>query len=58
MSQTERMENLAKFETGEINVLICSNLASRGLDFLVNTVINYEIPNDLATYGMFNILAM
>ena len=52
------MENLAKFETGEINVLICSNLASRGLDFLVNTVINYEIPNDLATYGMFNILAM
>ena len=50
LSQTERMENLALFESGKINVLICTDLAARGLDFLVNTVINYEIPSNLATY--------
>ena len=50
MTQTERMENLARFEGGKINVLICTDLAARGLDFLVKTVINFEIPNDLATY--------
>jgi len=44
------MDNLTRFEGGKINVLICTDLAARGLDFLVKTVINFEIPNDLATY--------
>uniref|UniRef100_A0A7S2LTE3 RNA helicase n=1 Tax=Leptocylindrus danicus TaxID=163516 RepID=A0A7S2LTE3_9STRA len=50
LTQAERMENLSKFEAGETNVLICTDLAARGLDFKVHTVINYEIPNQLATY--------
>ncbi|KAG9458871.1 hypothetical protein H6P81_003379 [Aristolochia fimbriata] len=45
MSQEKRLSALNKFKRGECNVLICTDVASRGLDIpSVDMVINYDIP--------------
>ncbi|XP_068647913.1 DEAD-box ATP-dependent RNA helicase 10-like [Aristolochia californica] len=45
MSQEKRLIALNKFKSGECNVLICTDVASRGLDIpSVDMVINYDIP--------------
>jgi ATP-dependent RNA helicase RhlE len=44
-TQNARTEALRYFKSGEINVLVATDLASRGLDIpLLPTVINYELP--------------
>ena len=44
-------EALEKFRDGEVNYLLCTDLASRGLDIKgVETVINYHFPQQLAAY--------
>ncbi|WJX09921.1 RNA helicase [Trifolium repens] len=51
MSQAKKLESLNAFKSGECNILLCSDRASRGLDIpAVDTVINYEIPFDLNDY--------
>ncbi|GJR87753.1 DEAD-box ATP-dependent RNA helicase 10-like protein [Tanacetum coccineum] len=51
MTQAKRLGALNKFKTGECNVLICTDVASRGLDIpLVDMVINYEIPTNPKNY--------
>ncbi|KAL5061978.1 hypothetical protein RYX36_023715 [Vicia faba] len=45
MSQPKRLEALEKFKSRECNILVCSDVASRGLDIpAVDMVINYTIP--------------
>lgn len=45
-SQNARTKALAGFKTGEIRVLVATDIAARGLDIpLLPHVINYELPN-------------
>lgn len=47
MLQSKRLGALNKFKAGECNILICTDVASRGLDIpSVDMVINYDIPTN------------
>ncbi|KAG5550841.1 hypothetical protein RHGRI_009323 [Rhododendron griersonianum] len=47
MSQAKRLGALNKFKAGECNILVCTDVASRGLDIPnVDLVINYDIPSN------------
>lgn len=51
MTQTKRLEALAKFREQERSVLVATNVASRGLDLLcVDYVINLEVPTKSEDY--------
>lgn len=51
LSQAQRLEALESFRKGEVNVLLATDLAGRGLDIQnVDTVINFEMPQQVATY--------
>ncbi|GBG28354.1 ATP-dependent RNA helicase DRS1 [Hondaea fermentalgiana] len=51
LTQRQRLESLQQFRDGEVDFLLCTDVASRGLDIKgVEVVINYEMPNDLSTY--------
>ena len=50
-TQEERTAALNRFSCGELNYLICTDVASRGLDIRgVHTVFNFDLPPVLATY--------
>jgi superfamily II DNA/RNA helicase len=45
MEQAERIRELDRFKAGEINILVASDVAARGLDIKgVSHVINYDVP--------------
>jgi superfamily II DNA/RNA helicase len=45
MEQSERISELARFKADEINVLVASDVAARGLDIKdVSHVFNYDVP--------------
>jgi superfamily II DNA/RNA helicase len=45
MAQSSRTETLAKFKSGEITLLVCSDVAARGIDVQgVSHVFNYDVP--------------
>jgi superfamily II DNA/RNA helicase len=45
MSQPERMATLQAFKDAKFNLLVCSDVAARGLDIpAVSHVINYDVP--------------
>ncbi|KAI3462811.1 hypothetical protein Pfo_019474 [Paulownia fortunei] len=51
MSQAKRLGALNKFKAGECNILICTDLASRGLDIpSADMVINYDVPTNSKDY--------
>lgn len=51
MDKVERRANLKSFRDGDIDILISTDLASRGLDVEhVVRVINYHLPNNLENY--------
>ncbi|KAF8389327.1 hypothetical protein HHK36_026021 [Tetracentron sinense] len=51
MSQAKRLGAMNKFKAGECNILICTDVASRGLDIpSVDMVINYDIPSNSKDY--------
>ncbi|BBH01473.1 DEA(D/H)-box RNA helicase family protein, partial [Prunus dulcis] len=51
MTQSKRLGALNMFKAGECNVLICTDVASRGLDIpSVDMVINYDIPTNSKDY--------
>ncbi|KAL3833417.1 hypothetical protein ACJIZ3_008153 [Penstemon smallii] len=51
MTQTKRLGALNRFKAGECNILICTDVASRGLDIpAVDLVINYDIPTNSKDY--------
>ena len=50
-SQSEREKSLNKFKNKEINILIATDVASRGIDIKnLDAVINFDIPNIPETY--------
>ncbi|SGY12726.1 BQ5605_C011g06587 [Microbotryum silenes-dioicae] len=51
LAPVERMKLLTAFKKGDIQMLICSDLISRGIDLPhVNHVISYDIPADMRKY--------
>uniref|UniRef100_A0A0E0GRK5 RNA helicase n=1 Tax=Oryza nivara TaxID=4536 RepID=A0A0E0GRK5_ORYNI len=51
MSQDKRLGALNRFKTKDCNILICTDVASRGLDIQgVDVVINYDIPMNSKDY--------
>jgi superfamily II DNA/RNA helicase len=51
MAQPARMETLSKFKKGEIRILVCSDVAARGLDIpKVSHVFNYDVPSHAEDY--------
>ena len=51
MNKVEREEQINKFRVGDIFVLLCSDLLSRGIDFKnVKTIINYDCPYIITNY--------
>lgn len=51
MKQTRRAANLSLFRTAKADILVTTDLASRGLDIkCVDTVISFEIPRKVSDY--------
>ena len=51
LSQTARLEALANFKSGSAHILVCTDVAARGLDIpSVRTVINMTLPNSYKGY--------
>lgn len=51
MEQQERLEQYQKFRDGIVNVISCTDIASRGLDSTrVKHIINYEFPMFVSDY--------
>lgn len=49
--QIEREEIVEQFNEGDFQVLICTDVAARGLDFKdVKIVVNYDLPKEADTY--------
>ncbi|MDZ4771774.1 MAG: DEAD/DEAH box helicase, partial [Planctomycetota bacterium] len=49
--QAARFRVMSAFRTGEVKVLVATDVASRGLDVLhVTTVLNYSSPQDITDY--------
>jgi len=51
LSAMERKKILEKFQAGDINILICSDMIARGMDIMgVENVVNYDAPIDIKKY--------
>lgn len=51
MVQSKRTEMLSAFKSGEAGLLVCSDVAARGLDVsAVPFVVNYDVPNNAEDY--------
>nr|PVC53682.1 DEAD-box family helicase [Theileria orientalis] len=51
LSQSKRFESVEKFKKSEVDYLLASELASRGLDIPgIKTVINVDLPTDITRY--------
>jgi superfamily II DNA/RNA helicase len=51
MSQPARTETLAKFKAGEARLLVCSDVAARGLDIAgLSHVFNFDVPTHAEDY--------
>lgn len=49
--QADRQDALAKFKKGEINILIATDVAARGIDVKnLDSVVNFDLPNIPETY--------
>lgn len=50
-SQGNRQTTLAKFKSGEVKVLVATDIAARGIDIdHISHVINYNLPEDPSSY--------
>ncbi len=50
-SQNQRQKALKEFKSGDIRVLVATDIAARGIDIdKLRYVVNYDIPNDPETY--------
>jgi superfamily II DNA/RNA helicase len=50
-TQNERNETVLSFKSGQVNILVATNLLSRGIDIEdVNLIVNYDIPDKPEDY--------
>ena len=55
LSQAERDEVMFKFKAGKIDVLVATDIVSRGIDIDdIRMVINYDVPHDVEDYNTPN----
>ena len=47
LPQFQRLKSLQDFQSGEVNILVATDLAARGLDLPVEAVINMHIPPEI-----------
>ena len=53
VDQEERTQSIDKFRKGEKDVLVATDVASKGLDFPnIQHVVNYDMPEDIENYGI------
>ncbi len=51
LSQNKRLRTLDEFHNEELNVLVCTDVAARGLDIKgVKSIYNYDIPSEAKDY--------
>jgi len=51
LNQQERETNLTRFRSGEMDVMVATDVAARGLDIeKVSLVVNYDFPDSVDTY--------
>ena len=51
MSQTRRLASLGKFKSGTAKIMLCTDVASRGLDIpQVDLVVNFDMPRAATDY--------
>ncbi len=51
MAQSARTETLGKFKAGEIKLVVCSDVAARGIDIIdLSHVFNFDIPTHAEDY--------
>ncbi|KMZ57325.1 DEAD-box ATP-dependent RNA helicase 10 [Zostera marina] len=50
MTEPKRLGALNKFKGSQCNILVCTDVGSRGLDMQVDLVINYDIPQNSKDY--------
>ena len=51
MVQSSRMEVLSKFKNGDVDILVCSDVAARGLDIKeMSHVFNFDVPTHAEDY--------
>lgn len=51
LTQEDRMANIEKFQSGEVEYLLATDLVARGLDLpMVKTVINFSFPTEPKRY--------
>ncbi len=51
MMQEERLGHMNRFKRGRVRILVCTDVASRGIDvFNINLVINYDMPSPAHVY--------
>lgn len=56
LDQEERSRSVEAFRKQEKDVLVATDVASKGLDFPgVQHVINYDMPDDVENYGKKNL---
>ena len=49
--QEDRIKAVAEFRKGDKDVLVATDVASKGLDFpMIQHVINYDMPDDIENY--------
>ena len=55
LDQEERSRAVEAFRKGSKDVLVATDVASKGLDFAdIKHVINYDMPDDVENYGQCN----
>ena len=53
IAQTERHKSIDEFKAHKKDVLVATDIASKGLDFPdIQHIINYDMPPDIENYGM------
>ena len=51
MAQSARMETLERFKNGDFQLLVCSDVAARGLDIVnMSHVLNFDVPSHAEDY--------